>query len=259
MDRLKQRMTLTAAALLVPLAAACGGERAGGSGTVAADGPVTGVRWSVDGVTVDGTVHRAPPGAHVTIGRDGRAEGSFGCNRFSARAAVDGDRIRLSDTTATEMACETEPMAVERALARTLADGSLRARVAGERLTLTTDDGDTIRLTRDDEKDAALHGTKWTITSPDTGGRAHLTFDGEKGTVSGRLGCNDVNARATVRDGHITVGAPSTTRMMCEDSLMDAEKTLLRLFDGRLSYGVDHRSLTLTSENGTSVRAVAAG
>lgn len=102
-----------------------------------------------------------------------------------------------------------------------------------------------------------LTGVRWTVALPEAGGRAHLTFDG-KGTVSGSLGCNDVGAGATVRDGHITLGAPATTRMMCEDSLMDAERTLLRLFGGTVAYRIDSGNLTLTSENGTRVTAFAA-
>ncbi|MGW0812733.1 META domain-containing protein [Streptomyces viridiviolaceus] len=258
MYRQKQRMTLTVAAVaaLVPLAAACGNEKAdGSSGSVGAAGTgVTGVHWSVDSVTVDGTTHRAPDGAHVRID-GGRAEGSFGCNGFSARADVDGDRIRLSDTAATEMACEKVPVDFEENLARTLTDGTLTTQSKGDRLTLTAADGDTVRLSR--QRDTDLYGTKWTVTAPDTAGRAHLTFDRDKGTVSGRLGCNHVTAEATVRDGHITLGAPATTRMMCEDSLMDTEKRLLRLFEGRTDYRIDQRTLTLTSANGTVVRAVA--
>jgi heat shock protein HslJ len=255
MDRQKQRMTLTAAAMLVPLMAACGSEKAdSGSGSVGAERPVTGVRWSVDSVTADGKTQKAPTGAHVTIDK-GRAEGSFGCNKFGADATVDGDRIRLSKTMATEMACENQSMAFEKTLARAFSDQELKAKVDDDRLTLTTAGGDTVRLTK--AKDAPLAGTKWTVTTPKADGRAHLTFDEKKGTVSGRLGCNKVNAKATVSDGHITLGPPATTRMMCEDSLMASEKTLLRAFNGTLRYGVDHRILTLTSENGTSVRAVA--
>ncbi|MFF7894953.1 META domain-containing protein [Streptomyces sp. NPDC007907] len=255
MDRQKQRMTLTAAAMLVPLMAACGSEQAdGGSGSAGAGKPVTGVRWSVDSVTADGRTQKAPAGAHVTFDR-GRAEGSLGCNNFSAEATVDGDRVRLGKTRATEMACENKPMEFETTLARALSDRELKATVDDGRLTLTSPRGDTVRLS--EAKDAPLAGTKWTVTTPDTDGRAHLTFDEKKGTVSGSLGCNKVQAEATVRDGHITLGPPATTRMMCEDSLMADEKTLLRLFDGKPRYRVDHQTLTLTSENGTSVRAVA--
>ncbi len=102
-----------------------------------------------------------------------------------------------------------------------------------------------------------LYGTRWTVTSPPAHGRAYLVLDRHTGRVGGRLGCNHVGATATVRDGHITLGRPVTTRMMCDASLMRIERTLLGLFDGSVSYRVDHGTLTLTSENGTTVRAVA--
>lgn len=256
MDKQKQRMTLTAAAMLVPLLAACGSEKAdGGSASAGTGQQVTGVRWSVDSVTAAGRTRQAPAGAHVTIDK-GRAEGSFGCNTFSAEAEVDGDRVRLGRTMATEMACAERPMAFEATLARALSGRELKAETGGDRLTLTSDEGATVRLSK--AKDYPLAGTRWTVTSPDLQGRAHLTFDEDKGTVSGSLGCNRVDAKATVSDGHITLGRPATTRMMCEDSLMTGEKTLLRLFEARPKYAVDHQTLTLTSENGTEVRAVAA-
>ncbi|MFI8947917.1 META domain-containing protein [Streptomyces sp. NPDC053750] len=259
MYRQKQQrsMTLTVAAMaaLVPLATACGSEKAdGGSGSVGAGEPVTGVRWSIDSVTVDGTTHRAPDTARVHITDQGHAAGSTGCNSFSARADIDGERIRLSDAMFTEKACENTPADYEKSLGRTLTT-ELTAEAEGERLTLTTPDGDTVQLSR--AKDASLYGTKWTVTAPGPAGRAHLTFDPDAKTVSGRLPCNHVNAEATVRDGHITLGAPATTRMMCEGSLMDAEKRMLRLFEGRVDYRIDQETLTLTSEDGTTVRAVA--
>lgn len=247
-------MILTAAAVLVPLAAACGSEQAG-SGSADAEQPLTGVHWTVDSVTVDGTTHRAPHGAHVEFARNGRAEGNYGCNHFSAPADIDGDRIRLGEAQSTGMACGKNPMAFEENLARTLADGPLRARVTSDRLTLTTDSGDRVRLTR--AEDASLYGTRWNVTSPAGTGQAHLTFDKKSGKVTGSLGCNKVTAKATVRDGRITLGTPSTTRMMCDASLMKAEKRLLKVLDGTVTYEVDHQTLTLTSENNETVTAVA--
>ncbi|MGW0189726.1 META domain-containing protein [Streptomyces sp. NPDC003362] len=267
MYRQTHRITLTAAVLaLLPLAAACGTEKAGDDAGSAGNtvGGVTGVHWTVDGVTVDGTEHDAPTGAFVTIDDGGKAQGNFGCNHFNAKASFDGDRIRLEDTSVTEMGCEEKPMKFEETLARTLADGALKARTTKDRLTLTTDGGDTVRLSK--VPDAPLLGTRWNVTALGAEGvaqslpedaEAHLTFD-EDGKVTGRLGCNKVNATATVRDGNITLGTPSTTRMMCDASLMKTEKRLLRLFDGTVEYRLDHRTLTLTSENGESVTAVAA-
>ncbi|MFD6192694.1 META domain-containing protein [Streptomyces sp. NPDC060275] len=271
MYRQKQQRstTLTAAAVvaLVPLAAACGSEQADGtgSGSVGAGGQrITGVRWSIDSVTVDGTTHRAPDAAHVRIDDGGEAAGSTGCNGFSARAAVedrgegDGRRVRLDDAMFTEKACAKTPADFEKSLGRVLTTGPLTTESEGGRLTLTTADGDTVRLSR--SEDASLYGTKWAVDAPgrkDGKGRAHLTFDQDAKSVSGRLPCNHVNAGATVSDGRITLGAPSTTRMMCEGSLMDAEKRLLGFFDSKVDYRVDHETLTLTSEDGATVRAVA--
>lgn len=253
----KQRMTLTAVAVLVvPLAAACGNEKAGaGSGTAEAEQPITGVRWTVDSVTVDGTTHRAPGSAHLTVDDDGGVEGTYGCNMFKGRATFEGDRMRIGDRETTLRACEEQVMDLESTLARTLGDGALRTEVKDGRLTLTTEAGDTVRLSR--TEDSPLYGTKWTVTTPAVDRRAHLTFDKKEGTVAGSLGCNHVNAEATVRDGRITLGVPGLTRMMCEDSLMDSERTLTKLFNGTVSYRIEGRTLTLTSENGTSVRAVA--
>ncbi|WP_406124711.1 META domain-containing protein [Streptomyces sp. NBC_00989] len=108
-------------------------------------------------------------------------------------------------------------------------------------------------------------GVDWQVRGISTAGSAQqvhgtprLTFDAKNGKVGGRLGCNAVNATATVRAGRITLGRPSTTRMMCDASLMGTERTLLGLFDGQVGYRVDHDTLTLTSGNGTIVRAVAA-
>ncbi|MFI9343056.1 META domain-containing protein [Streptomyces sp. NPDC052773] len=265
MYRQTHRITFTAAVLaLLPLAAACGSEKAGTRPAGADVGGITGVHWAVDGVTVDGTEHDAPAGAYVTIDDNGKAQGNYGCNHFNARASFDGDRIRLGDTSVTEMGCEDKPMKFEETLARTLADGALKAHVDKDRLTLTTDGGDTVRLSK--TEDASLLGTRWNVTALGADGvaqslpedaEAHLTF-GEDGRVTGRLGCNKVTSTATVRDGNITLGTPSTTRMMCDASLMAAEKRLLRLFDGTVEYRLDHRTLTLTSENGESVTAVAA-
>ncbi|MET9777442.1 META domain-containing protein [Streptomyces sp. NPDC006367] len=247
-------LTVAAVAVLVPLAAACGSEKAGGSGSVGAGTPVTGVRWSIDSVTVDGTTHQAPDSARVRIDDGGEASGSTGCNTFGARATVDGDRVRLSDATFTEKGCTDTPAGFEKSLGHVLG-AELTARAHGERLTLTTPDGDTVELSR--ERDAPLYGTKWALTEPGPKGRAHLTFDRDAKSVSGRLPCNRVSAGATVSDGHITLGTPATTRMMCEGSLMDAEKRTLRLFEGRAEYRIVQDTLTLTSEDGVTVRAVA--
>lgn len=143
MNRHKQHTILTAAAVLVPLTLAC----ASAQGTPAGQ-PVTGVDWRVDSLTAEGATRPAPTAAHLRIGTDGKAAGNLGCNQFSARATVHGDRITFGDIRTTRMACEPNRMAFERALARTLTTGTLTARADEGKLTLTDGDGDRIHLSR---------------------------------------------------------------------------------------------------------------
>ncbi|MEU1407628.1 META domain-containing protein [Streptomyces sp. NPDC005728] len=134
-------MTLTAAAVLVPLMLACGSSQGAETGQ-----PVTGVDWRVDSLTADGTTRHAPAAARIRIGTDGLAAGNLGCNQFSARATVRGDRITIGNLRTTKMACDQERMDFERALARTLTTGTLTARVDDGKLTLTDGDGDRVHL-----------------------------------------------------------------------------------------------------------------
>jgi heat shock protein HslJ len=164
------------------------------------------------------------------------------------------------------MACGDAPMKFEERFSRTLDTGTFKAKAADGGLTLTAADGDTVRLS--EEKPAELYGTKWRVDSlmdhdvaqslpEEADGKAWFTFDKKKGTLSGSLGCNEVSAEATVSKGEITLGHARTTRKMCSDSLMAAERTLLGLFKGTVEYRIDHRSITLTRENGLGVGAVA--
>jgi heat shock protein HslJ len=283
----KQRLTGVSLSLLtlavLPFAAACGTEKDGGgsqtvgSGTGAGAGSgssdvtdVTGVHWTIDDLTADGKKSAAPAGAFLKIDKDGEVNGNYGCNSFGATAKVDGDAIDLGVARSTTMACAKDRMTFEGNLAKALDGGTLTAQVGGDadkRLTLTAKSGETIHLT--EEKAAALYGTKWTITtvgapgidsvSPlPSGAEAYLVLDRKKGTVSGKAGCNNVSAKATVSDGAITFGSPATTRRMCDGSLMEVEKAVLKIFDGKTAYQIDHRSLSLTSANGTTLSATAA-
>ncbi|MEU4168020.1 META domain-containing protein [Streptomyces sp. NPDC026665] len=259
----KQRTTLGVLTLL-PLAAACGGTQADDGSARTETVPLTGVHWTVDSLTADGKTTRAPSGAYLRIGNDGRVEGNLGCNGFGSKATFTGDRVDFGGLRTTAMACAKGPADFERSLSRAFADkGPLTARATDGRLTLTADDGDRIALTR--EKDAPLRGTRWKVTALGDrevsqplpkGANAYFVLR-DDGTFEGRLGCNHASGRAAVGDGHITLGPARTTRMMCQDSLMRAEKTLLEAFDGKVAYALDHRGIALTSKNGTVVRAVA--
>ncbi|MFF6780847.1 META domain-containing protein [Streptomyces sp. NPDC012510] len=271
----KQRLTRTALPLtalaLLPLIAACGTEPAGDSGSSsvgsgATKTAVTGVRWAVDSLTVDGRTEKAPDGAYLKIADNGEVDGNYGCNTFGSTAAFKDDGLDFEAARSTEMACGDASMKFEETFARTLDSEKFTAETTDGRLTLTTGDGDTVELS--EEQPAELYGTRWRIDSlmdhdvatslPEAAqGKAWFTLDKKAGTLSGNLGCNEVSAKATVSEDRITLGNARTTRKMCSDSLMAAERTLLGLFKGTVEYRIDHRSITLTSENDAGVGAVA--
>ncbi|MEV0526675.1 META domain-containing protein [Streptomyces sp. NPDC050439] len=263
----KQRLTPTVMALAAAgMLTACGTETGSGSGSVGSQPRLSGVHWSVESVTVDGKKQQAPGDAYVKIGDKGKAEGNYGCNGFTADVKTDGDTVGFDNALSTKRGCEKQDF--ENAFKAALAKGELKAAVDGDKLTLTTDKGDRVALTSKPAADAPLTGTKWNVNAIGDGkvsaslpkevdGKAHLTF-GKDGTVRGNLGCNSVTAKAEVKDGQITLGAPRTTRMMCEGAAGDTEKKLLKLFDGKVSYELTHGGLSLTAADGTVVSANAA-
>ncbi|WP_031091120.1 META domain-containing protein [Streptomyces sp. NRRL WC-3549] len=250
--------------------AACGTDPGGGhgGGSVETGEPVTGVHWSVSSLTVGGTRTAAPADAHVEIDSEGRAQGSFGCNRFTADVRLDGDGLTVGPATTTAMGCEKDVQRFETALARTFG-GELAAVVEGRgddrTLALTTPGGDRIDLTA--QAPAPLTGTAWKVTSLLSGDTAtdlpagardtaHLTF-GEDGSVEGSLGCNSFHGEAAVSGSTITFGPLASTRKACPGPETEVERALSGVLDGEVTYELRHRSLTLTAPDGEGLGATA--
>lgn len=263
-----QRMAVSVSVLALLTLAACGTESGSGSGdgsdTVQSDVPVTGVAWSVDSLTVGGKKTEAPAGSRLEIDPKGRAKAGFGCNHISADARVEGDRITFGKPVSTQMACdETTEKAALAAM-----DGEVTAKLSGEKLTLTTEGGDTIALS--EEKPADLVGTRWAVNTLLSGETAtsvpaglpkervpHLTF-GEDGTVHGNSGCNSFHGKAAVKGSTIDFGPPAGTRKMCPESEMEVERAVLAALDGPATYTIKGSTLTVTSKDGKGIGATAA-
>lgn len=273
--RNQQITYITAGALLALAASACGTETGSGPGDPAApDSSVqsapalTGVHWSVDSVTVDGAKTAAPAGAGVEINSTGRASASTGCNTIGAQVTVKGDTVVVGKKESTLIGCPEELAAFEKRLNGAFS-GKLTAKVADQRLTLTGADGDTIALTA--EKDAALTGTKWVVTSlvdhgtvSSPAGREDRTAAGapsftltKDGSVQGTgLRCNSWRTTAHVVGSTVTFGKVTSTKMACDTPASAVEKRLSELLgEGEVGYELAHRSLTLTGQDGQGVRA----
>ncbi|MEU8444042.1 META domain-containing protein [Streptomyces microflavus] len=268
-----QRMAVSVSVLALLTLAACGtesGSRSGsgdGSDTVQSDVPVTGVAWSVDSLTVDGKKTEAPAGSRLEIDPKGRAKAGFGCNHISADARVEGDRITFGKPVSTQMACDETTEKAEKAALAAM-DGEVTAKLSGEKLTLTTEGGDTIALS--EEKPAGLVGTRWAVNTLLSGETAtsvpadlpkervpHLTF-GEDGTVHGNSGCNSFHGKAAVEGSTIDFGPPAGTRKMCPEAEMEVERAVLAALDGPATYTIKGSTLTVTSKDGKGIGATAA-
>lgn len=264
----KAVISSAAALAALGLLAACGDEKATGGGgagsgqTSVATGPeLTGVQWGVESLTVGGKKAQPPRGgAYFEISKDGRVQGTFGCNSFSGKVDLTGGTVKVGSLARTEMYCGDD--FEDRAFS--VFEGELKAKANGDKVELTGAKGDSITLER--VEPAPLTGTKWQVTAVLKGdtaaslpkdAKAHLTF-GKDGRVTGNLGCNNVNAKATVhKNGTIALGPAGTTRKMCPDAQMKTERALLQLFDGTVDYKVTHRALTLT-KGGSGISANAA-
>lgn len=111
----------------------------------AAAAPLTTTEWTVESLISGGTVSSVPAEAagkaHFAIAPDSTAGGSLGCNRFSAKATVDGPTVTFGPLTTTRMACEGPVGEVERNLTLLFGSGPLATKIEGQTLTLTAQDG----------------------------------------------------------------------------------------------------------------------
>ncbi|MGW1770733.1 META domain-containing protein [Streptomyces sp. NPDC002104] len=263
---------LVAVLVLSATATACGdGDGGGTPGTHPGRG-FSG-SWSVESLTVDGTVLKAPASARLAVepgkGHEAEASGNYGCNGFTAAVVFDSaSTMTVSPGVHTEMACPDLPF--ETAFAK-LFQGRLTVEQSQEKITLKGPDGNTIALnSKPPAPDAPLVATQWTVDSLIKGatassvpagaeGRARFTVAAD-GNVSGSLGCNRFNAPAAVEGNRLTVGPLTTTRMACEGAPGELERTLTELFgSGPLTWKVQGDTLTLTPAGpGTALTAKAA-
>ncbi|GGK23957.1 hypothetical protein GCM10011583_64860 [Streptomyces camponoticapitis] len=268
--------TVTALTTLALLAlAGCGAESARESdgaakagSAVRTDLPLTDVRWNVESLSVDGKKIAVPAGASLKIDSKGEASAETGCNGVGAMVTVDGDTITVGERLPrTLKGCTGVLGDFENALSDAF-DGKIKAKVEDRKLTLTTAGGDSIALSA--EKPAPLVGTGWAVDGLVSDGtarslpkdkkgetpKATLTFT-KDGTVSGNLGCNGFSASAKITESTITFGPLKATRKMCPEPGMSVERELMKVLDGKVTYEVHHRELTLKTADGEGFSAAA--
>lgn len=102
------------------------------------DRSLTGTTWTVVSLIEGDTVSSVPGDVAATlrIGDDGSLEVSTGCNRGGGSVEVADETLRFSALTLTEMACDGNADAMERAVLAVLGAGNVAYAVEADMLTL---------------------------------------------------------------------------------------------------------------------------
>jgi heat shock protein HslJ len=95
-----------------------------------------------------------------------------------------------------------------------------------------------------------LEGVNWYLTEMTTG---QITARFQDGRVSGSAGCNNYFGSYILTPGSdaLEIGELATTRMMCEEAVMEQESAFLQALSATTAYSVDDDLLTLTYPDGT--------
>ncbi len=198
------------------------------------------------------------PGVIITadFSTDGLVSGNSGCNRFFAEYTTEEDQITITEPGSTMMACPTG-MEEEAAFLTALGKAQ-KYSITGRELSITYDDGASV-LNFSSVK-LPFEYTLWTLVSIDSTPLAEDTEitasfvpgeEASQGTVSGSAGCNRYFADYALENDNITIGMPASTKMMCEEKLMEVESTYLAAIQTAQSYQVIGGNLILSTEKGT--------
>lgn len=113
------------------------------------DAPLVATRWTVDSLVGQEASSPLPSGAGgrawFTLAADGTTSGGLGCNRFNAKATVQGALLTFGPLATTRMACEGPAGEVERELTGLFGGGPLAVQIKGDVLTLTATTGGEIK------------------------------------------------------------------------------------------------------------------
>jgi heat shock protein HslJ len=182
---------------------------------------------------------------------DGNLNAQAGCNIMGGAYTIEGDRLRTTQLSMTEMGCDGPRQAQDEWLAAFL--GNMTFTLDGDRLVLT--DG-TVRLTLTDKEvvtpDQSLEGTLWVldgivsgdaVSSVPVGVTASITI--ANGRVDVEAGCNMGGGPVEVTADTLTFGPIATTKMACEAGPASVESVVLRVLSGTVDYTIDADVLTL--------------
>lgn len=253
------RVTAVVPVLALLLLTGCGNEEKDPGPS--AGGPPDGTTYVVTGVTVGGEPHALVKGSQIRLTfADGTLGISAGCNSMGGRYTLEGTRLNVEPLSMTDMGCDRPLMEQDAWVAGLFEDplqltlGANPGLISGDTVLALTD-------RRDVSPDLPLTGTSWELNGIGTGGGPDGAVSSVPGDVraptlriteNGRAevfdGCNRGTGPAVVdaKAGTVDFGARASTKMACKDAeeVVDAVNAVL---DGRTTYTITERSLTLTN------------
>jgi heat shock protein HslJ len=204
--------------------------------------PLIGKNWNLSGyINSDGTSIVPVGNLQLLMANDNTFAISGGCNTIGGTWLLeDGQKLTLNLGPSTLMACEESLMKQESAVNELLAQVNAY-QFDGETLTLTTATGGSVSFREasapvlpDEQVLQALLSANWELAAMSVGKDAIVAFEtrptilfAADGTFSGSTGCNQFFGNYTLSEGLLSLMVGGTTKMACEDALMQQETTVL--------------------------------
>ena len=235
-------------AVAVVLTACSSGEGSGGQ--------LEGSRWVLQSYDVDGTLTIVPETlyADAKFGTN-RVSGFAGCNSFDAVYRSGGRTLFITQATTTFMACGEEQNAFEASYLALLDQSRF---YTARRATLEVyGAGGQVLLVFDSAPRNPMLGN-WEVQSFETApGSQVAPLEGTTLTavfgiasVGGEAGCNSYTGTYGTNGSFLRVGPLATTRMACEQPIMDQETAFLAALQGVAKIEQRADTLLLTDRNG---------
>ena len=220
-------ITVIVVGAIVLMVAACSGTSGGTGGTI------EGTTWKLTSYAVAGTSTPVPADVFVDARfAGGTVAGSSGCNVYSGPATVSGTTLKVGQLTGTLMACEGPAGEVETAYLAHLGKATTFTATA-DALTIFDPDGKASLVYAAGPANPLIgewvvtgyNDGKGGVTTPAAGTTLTANFTAD--AVSGSSGCNTFSGSYKLDGLNVTIGPLASTRMACEQAVMDQETAFL--------------------------------
>ncbi|HEX5013313.1 MAG TPA: META domain-containing protein [Candidatus Limnocylindrales bacterium] len=242
---------IAAVIALVALVAACSPAAPDANG-----GQLEGTDWVLRSYDLGGTLTIVPDTQYVDAEfRSNRVNGFSGCNTYNARYRAGARTLFISKASVTLMACAEESMALEQAYLGLL-DSSRFFGIRRNTLTIYSGLGSPI-LVYDAAPRNPLRG-EWQVSAFANGNTVTSLLPGTDidvafgiASVGGFSGCNSFSGTYGTNGNVVRVSPLATTRVACDQPIMDQETAFLKALQGSAFIEVRANAVNLTDVGGS--------